>query len=798
MNKAVTIGGHARDNSLLHAFATIAMTDPGRAHETTKNASEARQDIADWVLSNADHLSGIPHVVKFVNEHDRLAEEIARCREKRAKLTKAREELAPLERLAVSCCKNLESAKSKLAKLARPLGVAAFEAFLADDIDESQVFTNRLAVQNRVRELQQERDGLDAAPESEMPQKAKAKALQLAVTGKIKLEEIKFRGLDTETGRKLIEANLDESIRCSSTADLLDRIKTQRARVAKLSADQKAANTELTEARNRLSKIVGLTLFGNTKELDTSISRCTKNAKQCDRKLDAATRALVKTLQEAEPSSLPSELSSLLDSVPVETNWTTITAKAKACLAKLSARHEADTSLAVKATLVFVGLVIFSVVLWPSGEVKAPVVKKEVEAIESASVAIPEPLPAAESSELESEDQAKSMAKSVAVPDSSPSLESGADKPSQEVALPETRKAASADGRKFIQSKYEELLAFRATPEFIEYGFAIGGPYSQWIKDVQYAHNTKRFGEGEAAYTITHLLQLGLEYVSSKGRETPFSKTARKRIKVTLTGNSLWGQLDRTMLTNTESQSHKHVDDDVFGEVFGFRTLGHLRAFWGRDIIDANPSTAERLRLGALGIPMKTKVSIISKHQIGKPFLAFKVAIAEGDLKGKELFIAQFDMIDYLDPLSWQSDNETVAVFAPKTKSVIGTRKWYGGGTLAKKMAAKAEADRKAAAVAAARAEEELDVNGLVLMRKSVSGATGDFGGTIKGIVENRRSRKLNYAQITFNLFDDSGAQVGSAIANINGLEPGGRWKFEANSFGKDFSTYKFSELKGF
>lgn len=113
-------------------------------------------------------------------------------------------------------------------------------------------------------------------------------------------------------------------------------------------------------------------------------------------------------------------------------------------------------------------------------------------------------------------------------------------------------------------------------------------------------------------------------------------------------------------------------------------------------------------------------------------------------------------------------------------------------------MAAKAEADRKAAVIAAARAEEELDVNGLVLMLKTVSGTNGDFGGTIKGVVENRRSRKLNYAQITFNLYDKSGAQVGSAMANINGLEPGGRWKFEANSFGKDFSRYKFSELTGF
>lgn len=111
---------------------------------------------------------------------------------------------------------------------------------------------------------------------------------------------------------------------------------------------------------------------------------------------------------------------------------------------------------------------------------------------------------------------------------------------------------------------------------------------------------------------------------------------------------------------------------------------------------------------------------------------------------------------------------------------------------------AKAEQERMAAKAAALKAEYELDVNDLVLMRKTVAATTNSFGGTITGVVENRRDRKLNYAQITFNLYDDSGAQVGSAMANINGLEPGGKWKFKATSFGKDFTTYKFSELTGF
>jgi hypothetical protein len=103
-----------------------------------------------------------------------------------------------------------------------------------------------------------------------------------------------------------------------------------------------------------------------------------------------------------------------------------------------------------------------------------------------------------------------------------------------------------------------------------------------------------------------------------------------------------------------------------------------------------------------------------------------------------------------------------------------------------KKKEAEAEAKRKA--------EEEYDAQGLVLLRKTVKSVNGEITGT----VVNRRDHKLAYAQIQFNVYDDSGAQVGTALANINGLEPGGRWNFTATSFGTNYRTYKFSELSGF
>jgi hypothetical protein len=99
---------------------------------------------------------------------------------------------------------------------------------------------------------------------------------------------------------------------------------------------------------------------------------------------------------------------------------------------------------------------------------------------------------------------------------------------------------------------------------------------------------------------------------------------------------------------------------------------------------------------------------------------------------------------------------------------------------------------------AARKAEEEYDTDGLVLLKKSVKGTRGEFGGEITGQVVNRRNRKLGYVQITFLLFDESGAQVGNALDNINGLEAGGTWKFNASTLGTDFSSYKFNELTGF
>ena len=68
----------------------------------------------------------------------------------------------------------------------------------------------------------------------------------------------------------------------------------------------------------------------------------------------------------------------------------------------------------------------------------------------------------------------------------------------------------------------------------------------------------------------------------------------------------------------------------------------------------------------------------------------------------------------------------------------------------------------------------------------------------ITGTVRNNSPRACQYAQINFNLYDASGAQVGVAFANTNNLEPGGLWRFKAVVSENDARTFQLKELTGF
>lgn len=77
-----------------------------------------------------------------------------------------------------------------------------------------------------------------------------------------------------------------------------------------------------------------------------------------------------------------------------------------------------------------------------------------------------------------------------------------------------------------------------------------------------------------------------------------------------------------------------------------------------------------------------------------------------------------------------------------------------------------------------------------------------NFGYYIEGYVQNNSNWEYDYVQISFNLYDEEGVLIGTALDNINNLEAKGKWKFKAISLMdseevKNVASYKLKEITG-
>lgn len=72
------------------------------------------------------------------------------------------------------------------------------------------------------------------------------------------------------------------------------------------------------------------------------------------------------------------------------------------------------------------------------------------------------------------------------------------------------------------------------------------------------------------------------------------------------------------------------------------------------------------------------------------------------------------------------------------------------------------------------------------------------YSAVIKGTEKNRSSKNYSYASIEFSVYDATGNNLGTALANINNLGSGDTWRFEAILLSFSSSrptTYKLVEI---
>ena len=63
------------------------------------------------------------------------------------------------------------------------------------------------------------------------------------------------------------------------------------------------------------------------------------------------------------------------------------------------------------------------------------------------------------------------------------------------------------------------------------------------------------------------------------------------------------------------------------------------------------------------------------------------------------------------------------------------------------------------------------------------------------GTIVNTGGQKFKSVQVDIELFDNSGARVGSTLANVSDFEPYATWSFEAPVLSERATRYKIKSL---
>lgn len=76
---------------------------------------------------------------------------------------------------------------------------------------------------------------------------------------------------------------------------------------------------------------------------------------------------------------------------------------------------------------------------------------------------------------------------------------------------------------------------------------------------------------------------------------------------------------------------------------------------------------------------------------------------------------------------------------------------------------------------------------------------SGEYGNNYAvGRIRNNSNQTYSYVQVSVNVYDASGTQIGSTMANVNNLEPGGVWRFEALIYEDNARRFKIKDVTGF
>lgn len=129
--------------------------------------------------------------------------------------------------------------------------------------------------------------------------------------------------------------------------------------------------------------------------------------------------------------------------------------------------------------------------------------------------------------------------------------------------IDETEKTEKAFAE--FKSLYGELSEFKNDADFKKFGFGKGGKYSEWLEKVrEFKQNPDSKLLLKKGVLIGELEQLGMAYVSSKGKETEVTKTFNKIFSDAISDKPI--ENEKSTSSEISSYSKLKTDYELFGK----------------------------------------------------------------------------------------------------------------------------------------------------------------------------------------------------------------------------------------
>jgi len=263
------------------------MSDP----DSIEAAEEAVLEAADMLPNLVDGLEDLIDARRRTFQAERVLEEDLSAVEL------VKDQLDEKGRRVADRRKDVDKATKELEKLAEQLGTAAFAAREVGDLPDLSIFNERNAAQKEVDEYEGQISELKEAKGFAAVVKAKAKQAQLLA--KATAIKARFRGMEREIGRGLVEEGTEELVRCDATEVLITKIGSQKETLAALEKLLNDANADFMRTAADAADRFALDHVSHHKDLVAATKRMKEGIKQARRDQKAAGAKIIERLDVA-------------------------------------------------------------------------------------------------------------------------------------------------------------------------------------------------------------------------------------------------------------------------------------------------------------------------------------------------------------------------------------------------------------------------------------------------------------------------------------------------------------------